>query len=65
MLQHPSEGPNEHPQDCPSDAAASREMSLSVIAGRLPRANAARLYVVSSKIVARWVERFRARLRTH
>ncbi len=23
-LQHPSEGPNEHPQECPSNAAASR-----------------------------------------
>lgn len=23
-LQHPSEGPNEHPQECPSHAAASR-----------------------------------------
>lgn len=36
------------------------EMALSVIAGRLSKANAARTYGVSAKIVARWVERFKA-----
>ena len=36
------------------------EMSLSVIEGRLSKASAARTYGVSGKIVARWVERFRA-----
>ena len=36
------------------------EMALSVIEGRLSKANAARTYGVSGKIVARWVERFRA-----
>lgn len=34
------------------------EMALSVIEGRLSKAQAARLYGVSAKIVARWVERF-------
>ena len=35
------------------------EMALSVIAGRLSQAQAARTYGVSAKIVARWVQRFR------
>ena len=35
------------------------EMALSVLEGRLSRAQAGRAYGVSSKIVARWVERFR------
>lgn len=36
------------------------EMALSVIAGRLSKAQAAREYGVSAKIVSRWTERFRA-----
>lgn len=36
------------------------EMALSVIEGRLSKACAARTYGVSAKIVARWVERFKA-----
>lgn len=36
------------------------EMALSVIAGRLSQVQAARLFGVSAKIVARWVERFKA-----
>jgi transposase InsO family protein len=36
------------------------EMALSVIEGRLSKADAARTYGVSAKIVARWVERFKA-----
>jgi len=36
------------------------EMALSVIEGRLSKARAARAYDVSAKIVARWVERFKA-----
>ena len=36
------------------------EMALSVIEGRLSKAHAARTYGVSAKIVARWVERFKA-----
>ena len=36
------------------------EMALSVIEGRLCKAQAARTYGVSAKIVARWVERFKA-----
>jgi transposase InsO family protein/transposase-like protein len=34
------------------------EMALSVVEGRLSKAQAARTYGVSGKIVARWVERF-------
>lgn len=37
------------------------EMALSVIAGRLSKAHAARTYGVSAKIVARWVERYKAK----
>ncbi len=33
------------------------EMALSVIEGALSKAHAARVYGVSAKIVARWVER--------
>ena len=36
------------------------EMALSVIEGRFSKAAAARVYGVSAKIVARWVERFKA-----
>ncbi|MER9332401.1 leucine zipper domain-containing protein, partial [Mesorhizobium sp. M0293] len=36
------------------------EMALSVIEGRLSQADAARTYGVSAKIVARWVERYKA-----
>lgn len=36
------------------------EMALSVIEGHLSKAHAARTYSVSAKIVARWVERYRA-----
>ena len=36
------------------------EMALSVIEGRLSKAQAARVYGVSAKIVARWVERYKA-----
>lgn len=36
------------------------EMALSVIEGRLTQAPAARVYGVSAKIVARWVERYKA-----
>ena len=36
------------------------EMALAVVAGHLSRAQAARLYGVSSKIVSRWVGRFQA-----
>ncbi|MCO5155178.1 MAG: IS481 family transposase [Aquamicrobium sp.] len=36
------------------------EMALSVIEGRLSQAHAARTYGVSAKIVARWVERYKA-----
>jgi len=36
------------------------EMALSVVEGRLSKADAARTYAVSAKIVARWVERFKA-----
>ena len=36
------------------------EMALSVIVGRLSKAQAAREYGVSAKIVSRWSERFRA-----
>jgi transposase InsO family protein len=35
------------------------EMALSVIEGRLSKAEAARAYGVSAKVVARWVERFK------
>ena len=35
------------------------EMALAVIEGRLTKAEAARVYAVSPKIVARWVERFK------
>lgn len=34
------------------------EMALAVIEGRLSKAHAARIYGVSAKIVARWVERY-------
>ena len=36
------------------------EMALSVIEGSLSKAHAARIYGVSPKIVARWVERYRS-----
>ena len=36
------------------------EMALSVIEGRLSKAHAARTFGVSAKIVARWVERYKA-----
>lgn len=36
------------------------EMALSVIEGRLSQAQAARTYGVSAKVVARWVERYKA-----
>ena len=36
------------------------EMALSVIEGRLSQAHAAKTYDVSAKIVARWVERYKA-----
>lgn len=36
------------------------EMALCVIEGRLSKAQAARVYGVSAKIVARWVERYKA-----
>ncbi len=36
------------------------EMALAVIEGRLSKARAARIYGVSAKIVARWVERYKA-----
>lgn len=36
------------------------EMALAVAKGQVSKAQAARLYGVSSKIVSRWVERFRA-----
>lgn len=35
------------------------EMALSVIEGRLSKAQAGRTFGVSGKIVARWVERFK------
>ncbi|MDF1635837.1 helix-turn-helix domain-containing protein, partial [Mycoplana sp. MJR14] len=35
------------------------EMALAVIGGYLSQAQAARVYGVSAKIVARWVERFK------
>ena len=36
------------------------EMARSVIAGQVSRAEAARVFGVSAKIVSRWTERFRA-----
>ncbi|RWC33025.1 MAG: IS481 family transposase, partial [Mesorhizobium sp.] len=36
------------------------EMALAVIEGGFSKAHAARTYGVSAKIVARWVERYRA-----
>src|SRR5262249_9205148 len=36
------------------------EMACCVVEGRLSRAQAARVYGVSSKIVSRWVERYKA-----
>ena len=36
------------------------EMALSVLEGGLSKAHAARVYGVSAKIVARWVERYKA-----
>ncbi len=36
------------------------EMALSVVGGRFSKAHAARIYGVSAKVVARWVERFKA-----
>lgn len=36
------------------------EMALSVIEGRLSKADAARIYAVTPKIVVRWVERYQA-----
>ena len=36
------------------------EMALAVIEGAVSKADAARIYGVSAKIVARWVERYRA-----
>ena len=36
------------------------EMALSIIDGRLSKADAARVYGVSAKIVSRWVERYKA-----
>ena len=36
------------------------EMAILVIEGRLSKAQAARVYGVSAKIVSRWVERFKA-----
>lgn len=36
------------------------EMALSVVEGRLSKAQAARIYDVSAKIVARWIARFEA-----
>ncbi len=36
------------------------EMALSVIEGALSQAHAARVYSMSAKIVARWVERYKA-----
>ena len=36
------------------------EMALSVIEGAFSKAHAARVYGVSAKIVARWVERYKA-----
>ncbi|TBA24186.1 IS481 family transposase, partial [Rhizobium ruizarguesonis] len=35
------------------------EMALAVAKGQVSKAQASRLYGVSSKIVSRWVERFR------
>ncbi|WP_245279071.1 helix-turn-helix domain-containing protein, partial [Mesorhizobium loti] len=35
------------------------EMALSVIEGALSQAHAARVYGVTAKIVARWVERYK------
>ena len=36
------------------------EMALAVISGHLSKAQAARVYGVSAKIVSRWSERYRA-----
>ena len=36
------------------------EMARDVVEGRLSKAHAARTYGVTAKVVARWVERFRA-----
>ncbi|TGS81038.1 IS481 family transposase, partial [Mesorhizobium sp. M3A.F.Ca.ET.175.01.1.1] len=36
------------------------EMALSVIEGAFSKAHAARVYGVSAKIVARWVERYKS-----
>jgi len=40
------------------------EMAVAVIGGRLTKAQAARLYGVSLKIVSRWTERFRMSVQT-
>ena len=40
------------------------EMALSVIESRVSKAQAAREYGVSAKIVSRWTERFRVRLKS-
>lgn len=36
------------------------EMALAVISGRLSKAQAARVYGLSARIVSRWTERYRA-----
>ena len=51
-----SEGPNEHPQECPVDAPASRGNGS---VGASSKAQAAYVHGVSAKIVARWVERYK------
>jgi len=57
-LQHAPEGPNEHPQERPFGAIASRGDGTVVSEGRLFKAEAAQVYGVSAKIVARWIERY-------
>lgn len=63
-LQHPSEGPNDIHKNARLTPLRREEMALSVIEGRLSQAHAARVYGVSAKIVARWVERYKAEART-
>ena len=60
-LQHSPEGPNEHPQECPSHAAASRGDGAGGDRRRSFQSPCgADTMVCRPKIVARWVERYKA-----
>ncbi|CCV10444.1 hypothetical protein MESS4_20020 [Mesorhizobium sp. STM 4661] len=62
---HSPKGPNEYHKNARLTPLRREEMAVSIIEDRLSQALAARVYGVSAKIVARWVERFKSEGRGH